>query len=147
MSNPYLTYFQSQVGKPLDSPSPLGSWLQGSVVSVTHEDLTLSFLIRKEMTNPLGILHGGAAAAIIDDVIGMTVFILNKEYVCVTVSLTIDFLDNAREGETIYAHAKVIRNGKTLVNVECKLQNHEGKLLAKATSNLVATKIPMQQPG
>ena len=93
------------------------------------------------MTNPLGILHGGSAAAIIDDVIGMTVYALGKEFAYVTVGLNIDFLDSAREGETIYAKARIVRDGRTLVNVECHLLNAAGKILAKGTSNLVVTSI------
>lgn len=142
MSNPVLHFFQSQIGKSVDqSASSLGNWLNGTFVDVKEGEMTLSFIIRKDMTNPVGILHGGAASAIIDEVIGMTVYTLGKEFVYVTVSLTVDFLDNAKEGETIYAKARVIRNGKTLVNVECQLVNEQGKILAKGTSNLVVTSI------
>jgi len=142
MSNPVLAFFQSQIGKSIhQSPSPLGNWLNGTFVEVNEGEMVLSFTVRKEMTNPVGILHGGAACAIIDDVMGMTVYALNKEFVYVTVSLTVDFLDNAKEGETIYARTKVIRNGRTLVNVECHLVNEAGKILAKGTSNLVVTPI------
>ncbi|MCU0353163.1 MAG: PaaI family thioesterase [Cytophagales bacterium] len=143
MDNRNLQFFRSQIGKAIEnSPSPLGNWLNGTFVDVNEGEMTLSFRVRKEMTNPVGILHGGAACAIIDDVMGMTVYALDKEFVYVTVSLTVDFLDNAREGETIFAKTKVIRNGRTLVNVECHLLNEAGKMLAKGTSNLVATRIP-----
>jgi uncharacterized protein (TIGR00369 family) len=142
MANPMLQFFQSQVGKSIEqSPSPLGNWLNGTFVEVQEGEMTLSFQVRKDMTNPVGTLHGGAASAIIDEVMGMSVYTLGKEFVYVTVSLTVDFLDNAREGETIYAKARVIRNGKTLINVECHLVNEAGKILAKGTSNLVATSI------
>ncbi len=142
MSNRILPYFQSQIGKSIEqSPSPLGNWLNGTFEEVAEGAMTISFRVRKEMTNPVGILHGGAASAIIDDVMGMTVYALGKEFVYVTVSLTVDFLDNAKEGETIYAKTKVIRNGRTLVNVECQLVNESGKILAKGTSNLVVTSL------
>jgi uncharacterized protein (TIGR00369 family) len=143
MSNPVLEFFQSQIGKSITtSPSALGNWLNGTFVEAKEGEMVVSFVVRKEMTNVVGILHGGAAAAIIDDVMGMAVYTLGKEFVYVTVSLTVDFLDNAKEGETIYAKTKVIRNGKTVVNVECHLVNTDGKILAKGTSNLVVTKIP-----
>ena len=142
MSNPVLQFFQSQIGKPFDhSQLSLSNWLSGTFVEVQEGALTMSFQVRKDMTNPIGILHGGAASAIIDDVIGMTAYALGKDFVYVTVSLSIDFLDNAKEGETIYAKTNVIRNGRTLVNVECQLTNESGKILARGTSNLVATTI------
>ena len=141
MDNPRIEFLKSQIGKPVDSlRSPLGNWLNGDLVSVDENEIVASFVVRKEMTNTLGILHGGAAAAIIDDIIGAAVFGLNKENIYVTVSLTIDFLDNAKEGETIFAKTKVMRSGKTLINVECHLLNTDQKILAKGTSNLVVTK-------
>ena len=143
MTNPYLAFFQSQIGNAIDqSPSQMGNWLNGTFVEVKEGEMTLSFKVRKDMTNTIGTLHGGAASAIIDDVMGMSVFTLGKEFVYVTVSLTVDFLDNAKEGETIFAKSKIIRNGRTVINVECHLLNESGKILAKGTSNMVATRIP-----
>lgn len=142
MPESILEYFQSQIGKSVEkSSASLGNWLNGTFVEVKEGEMTVSFVVRKDMTNPLGILHGGAASAIIDDVMGMTVYSLGKEFVYVTVSLTVDFLDNAKEGEIIYAKTRVVRNGKTLINVECQLTNEQNKLLAKGTSNFVATSI------
>ena len=144
MGNPRLDFLKSNIGKPVENfRSPLGNWLNGTLVAVDENEIIISFVVRNEMTNPLGILHGGAAAAIIDDVMGASVFALNKENIYVTVSLTVDFLDNAREGETIFAKTKVIRSGNTLINVECHIVNLDGKILAKGTSNLVATKYKM----
>ena len=142
MENPVLQRFQSQIGKAVEYRSEsLGSWLGGTLVAAAEGDFTLSFTVRKDMTNLVGIMHGGTASAIIDDVMGMTVYALGKEFVYVTVSLSVDFLDNAKEGETVFARARVIRNGRTLVNVECHITNGAGRILAKGTSNLVATQI------
>ncbi len=142
MDNPRIEFLKSHIGKPIENfPSPLGNWLNGTLISVHEEEIVISFKIRKEMTNPLGILHGGAAAAIMDDVMGASVFALNKDYIYVTVNLTVDFLDSAKEGEIIYAKTKVIRNGKTLINVECQIQNNDGKILVKGSSSLVVTQI------
>jgi len=142
MNNPRIEFLKSQIGKPIENfRSPLGNWLNGTLISVSEEEIVISFKIRKEMTNPLGILHGGAAAAIMDDIMGASVFALNKEYIYVTTNLNVDFLDNAKEGEIIYAKTKVIRNGKTLINVECQIQNNGGKILVKGSSNLVATQL------
>jgi acyl-coenzyme A thioesterase 13 len=140
--NPVLAYFQSQVGKSItQSPSALGNWLNGTIEEVTEGEITVAYTVRHDMTNAATTLHGGAASAIIDEVMGMAVYSLGKEFIYVTISLTVDFLDNAREGEKIWAKARVIRNGRTLINVECQLLNAEGKILAKGTSNLVVTQM------
>jgi acyl-coenzyme A thioesterase 13 len=143
-----LAFFQSQIGQPLqNSLSPFSDWLGSRLTEVGEGKITLSLLIRPEMTNPARILHGGVAAAILDDVMGMTVYTLGKEFIYVTVSLSVDFLDNAREGETIFAQSQIIRNGKTLIHAEGKLTNEAGKILVKATSNLIASRIPQPSAG
>ncbi|MBC8109868.1 MAG: PaaI family thioesterase [Verrucomicrobia bacterium] len=140
--NAMLAFFQSQIGKPVEnSVSPMGNWLNGTLVAASENEMVLSFTVRNDMTNPAGTLHGGAASAIIDEAMGMAVFALNKEFIYVTVSLAIDFLDNAREGETIVAKAQIVRNGRTLVNIGCEVTNEAGKLLAKGSSNMVVTQM------
>jgi uncharacterized protein (TIGR00369 family) len=122
-----------------NSPSPAGRWLNGVLKEVKAGELTADFSVREEMTNPMGILHGGLMAAIIDEIIGTAVFSLGQENFYSSVNLIIDFLASAKKGETITARSKVVRQGKNIVNVACEVVNAEGKLLARASSNLIAT--------
>jgi uncharacterized protein (TIGR00369 family) len=93
------------------------------------------------MTNPMGILHGGMVAAIMDDVIGATVFCLGADYFYTSVNLTIDFISSAREGDTVRAVSRIVRQGRNIVNAECSITGSGGKLLARGTSNLIMTTI------
>lgn len=121
------------------SPSPLGRWLNGTLLAVSEGTITVSFVIRDEMTNPAGIMHGGIAAAMMDEVIGMTTLTLGNEAFFAAASLNVDFLRPGRNGETIKVVAEIIRVGKTMVHVECRIYNETGKLISKATSNMVKT--------
>jgi uncharacterized protein (TIGR00369 family) len=118
------------------SPSPFGRWLNGKLIDAQPGKLVAEFIVRDEMTNPAGIMHGGAIAAIIDEIIGMTTFSLGKNGFYVAVNLNIDFLRPGKKGETVRAKTEIIRDGKSMAHAECKIFNQEGKLMAKATSNL-----------
>lgn len=133
-----LEYIQGLIGKHGQdtSPSPFGAWLNGKLITAEAGSISVEFTIRKEQTNPGGIMHGGVAAAIMDDVMGMTLFTLNKETFYVAVNLNVDFLRPGRLGETLTATSTVIRDGRTMTHCECRIFNAENKLVAKASSNL-----------
>ena len=141
MTNQVFEFFKSNIGKMFAemSPSPLGRWLNGKLVAVEEGSLTVEFVVREEMTNPGRILHGGVSAAMMDDVMGVTVFSLGRENFYTTVNLSIDYLLPAKVGDVIYAKSKVIRAGKTVINMEGEISNAENKIIAKCTSNLVTT--------
>jgi len=138
--NSRLEFFRSQIGNDLNnSISPLGRWLNGTIRAVDYGHISVEFTIREDMTNPMGILHGGSAAAIMDDVVGMMVFALGREYGYTSVNLNCDFLNAARRDELLTANAKVVRAGRNIVHCECELVTAEGKIIAKCASNLIQT--------
>ena len=145
MTNQVLEYFVLNIGKNAAemSPSPLGRWLNGKLIAVEEGSLTVEFVVREEMANPGRILHGGVTASMLDDVMGMTVFSLGRESFYTTINLSVDYLLPAKIGDSIYVKSKVIRAGKTVINMECEVRNNEHKMIAKCTSNLVATGIKM----
>ncbi|SOE21682.1 uncharacterized domain 1-containing protein [Spirosomataceae bacterium TFI 002] len=136
-----IDQFKQLIGKESkdSSPSPLGKWLNGTLLAVENGTMTVSFVIRDEMTNPAGIMHGGIAAAMMDEVIGMTTYTLGNEAFFAAANLNVDFLRPGKKGETIKVVSEIIRAGKTMVHVECRIYNQENKLISKATSNMVKT--------
>lgn len=145
MTNQVLDYFTANIGKYASemSPSPLGRWLNGKLIAVDEGSLTVEFVVREDMTNPGKILHGGTTASMLDDVMGMTVFSLGRESFYSTINLSIDYLLSAKAGDVIFVKSKVIRAGKTVINMECEVRNSEHKIIAKCTSNLVSTGVKM----
>ena len=144
MINPRLEKIQESIGKEMKgSPSPLGRWLRGRLLAAEEGSVTAEYIIREEMTNPAGIIHGGMVAAILDDLIGMTVYALGRPHFYTSVNLQVDFLLSARLGETINARTSIIRAGMTMINAAGELRNEEGALLARATSNLLRVNLPL----
>ena len=142
MDNQRLKYLQSFVGKQFTgSPSPFAHWLNGKVVSVEEKSVEFQFLVRKDMTNPVGMLHGGVISGMIDECVGVTFFVLGLEYFYPTINLNVEFFYAAKEGETVRVQTQVIKQGKTIINIKANVLNDSGKILASATSNLAVSNI------
>jgi acyl-coenzyme A thioesterase 13 len=143
-TNSRLDFFRSHIGHDMsDSVSPLGRWLNGTIRVVDYGRLVADYPIREEMTNPAGVLHGGAATAILDDLIGAMVFSLGREYAYTSVNLTIDFLHAARKGDVVTATAQVIREGKNIIHCEGRIVSDNGKIIAKCATNLIQTSVKL----
>ncbi|GMT45017.1 MAG: hypothetical protein IEMM0006_0849 [bacterium] len=120
------------------SPSPFMNWLKPVAMAAEYGSLTFEYKIREDMTNPTGNLHGGVIAGIIDDIVGTTVYSLEKSDYFVTVNMSVDYFAPAVLGDIIHAVTRVVKEGKTIINVECELWLPAKKrLLAKASSNLM----------
>ncbi len=142
MSNPIVEELKKYIGKEMtDSPSPVTRWLKGHLISVEEGEVVAEFVVREEMTNPLGILHGGAVSLIIDDIIGAAAYTLPSETHFVSVNLNVSFLNSARLNETITAKSKIVKRGRNFIHAECSLYNSRNTLIATSSSGLVVTTI------
>lgn len=119
--------------------SPAGNWLELTLEHVEKGAVTVSLLLKEEMTNPYGNIHGGMMSLLIDEAIGWAVVSLDAENHYTSLNLNVDFLYAAAMGEKLIAKSKIIRQGKKIVHAECEVFNESDVLLAKATSNLVVT--------
>ena len=139
--NKPLALFKSFIGKDsADSISPLMRWLNPNLVSAEEGELLFSYIVRKEMTNPMNSLHGGATAAIIDDNIGAAVYSLGNTHAYTTVNLSIDYFSSAKVGEKIFAKTSIIKKGNKIMNAQCEVWNEDySRMIAKGHSNLIKT--------
>jgi len=89
------------------------------------------------MTNPVKMLHGGMIAAIMDDMIGMTIFVTGIKNFYASVNLHVDFISNVRVGTAVIAKTQFVKKGQKVILAECNLCGPDNKLLARGTSNLI----------
>ena len=122
-----------------DSRSPTGNWLGVTLEHAERGAVRLSLLVKQDMTNPYGNIHGGMMSALIDETIGWSVVSLEAAQHYTSLNLVVDFLYAAAAGDRITAAATVIREGKKIIYAECSVYNASDILLAKASSNLIAT--------
>ena len=142
MSNPIIEYLKNEINKPITkSISPSSLWLKGTLLEVEKGYCSISYKIRKEMTNPVGTIQGGVMAALIDDTMGLAFYTLFQQQMFTTTNLNVNFLFGAKEGETVTVKAQVVRIGKKIANIECKVYNEKGDIITTSTSNLVVTSI------
>lgn len=138
-ANDRLKIFQSFIGKEVqNSPSNFMNWLKPTVIAAEKGSLHCSYVVRKEMTNPYGILHGGITAGIIDDLIGATVFTLDLAHAFTTVNNNIDYFAPAKEGDIITAKTSIIKQGRTIINLQCDVfLPSKNRLIARGYSNML----------
>lgn len=120
---------------------PLMDWLHAKVIEVEEGEIKMQFSTEQYMLNPIGILHGGIMATMLDEVMGAASFTLGRPTGYATINMNVDYLMPAKKGDIIYGTGKVLRAGKTILHIESKLLNIDNKVIAKATSNMIATSV------
>jgi acyl-coenzyme A thioesterase 13 len=141
-----ISYLNANLNKKIadGNPNPITTWLDGTLIKASVGSITAEFTVREDQCNHAQVMHGGIISTMLDEIMGMTLITVEIEHLYVTINLHVDFLFGAKAGEKVTAVSEVFRVGKKIANVEAKLYNAEGKLLAKGSSNLAATSIPVK---
>lgn len=140
MKTDYIQQIRENLGQPMSEYLPgFGAWLNGAVTAIDEEGhIKLAFEVRENMLNPMGAMHGGAVAGIIDEVLGFQIFLKSeKDAAYVSMTMNVDFLKGAKTGDIITGIPKVVRIGKRTANVRCDLQNQKGELVAQGVANFM----------
>ena len=89
----------------------------------------------KKLTQPFGIMHGGALFSLADGACGLALLSTMDEVIpFVTAEMKINYLEPVNSGDT-YAYGKVLREGR-VVPIEVELKNSD-RLVAKAISTYI----------
>jgi uncharacterized protein (TIGR00369 family) len=84
--------------------------------------------------NPMGTLHGGILCDIADAAMGMSyVGLITPEESFTTIELKVNFLRPFWAG-TLTARGRVLRKGRTMGLMECRITDEKRRLVAYATS-------------
>ena len=142
--NKRVEFFKNQIGKDKWAfDYPLMDWLRARVVGVNEEQLEMEFTVEAYMLNPIGIMHGGITATMLDELMGAAGFLLGRPTGYATINMHIDYLNSAKLGDILIGKGKVVRAGKTVLHAEAGLYTADGKFIAKASSNLIATSVTL----
>lgn len=134
----HLEQLRSFIGREFtDSPSPFMKWLGPVVLDTNRGAVVFQYLVSPEWLNLPGNLHGDVTAAIIDDIIGATMFTLNKPFFYSTINNVIDYFSSAMENDSIIAETSLVKEGKQFITAHCNIWNADrSRLLARGYSNL-----------
>lgn len=141
-NNVVLSMIQSTVGQPpSEFNPPFNQWLDGVLKNIDINSITAEHVVRHNMTNSAGLIHGGVISSIFDDVLGTLANAQGKDTVMVTVNLYVDFLGPAKKDDTITTTGTIVKSGNRLVNVEGIMARSDGELIASAKVNFIASNI------
>jgi uncharacterized protein (TIGR00369 family) len=118
-------------------PRPPIAWSLDFVLAEVEEGRAVFTLTPSEFHyNPIGVVHGGVAATLLDSAMGCAVHSLLPPGVgYTTLELKVNFLRAlTRDTGPVRAEAKVLHAGSRTALADAQLVDSRGKLLAHATS-------------
>jgi uncharacterized protein (TIGR00369 family) len=127
--------------------TPLHDLLGLEIVEIGDQHSVLSMPVRPEAFNSTGNLHGGAIATLIDVAAGSAAargsgFEPGRESL-VTADLHVRYLGRPH-GDTVYARAEILKSGRKLIVVECRVTDVEERLIASADFSMMI--VPLRKP-
>jgi len=111
---------------------------QGKILSfASGQSLSVVFPVSEAQTNPVGTLQGGILSSFFDDAFGMLCFAsLHKPFV--TIDMTVNFIRPVKLGWFVIIHAVFKGKGRKILLLSAEAVSGDEKLIATATSNLMA---------
>lgn len=127
-----------QKESPADIPS-IGRLLGMRFDEVEHGRIVISLDTRPDFANPLGTVHGGIAATLLDSALGCAVHTTLPAGVgYTTLELKVNYIRAAQtNGQTLTATGTVIHAGRRTATAEGKVLDEQGKLIAHATTTCI----------
>ncbi|MFB8041893.1 PaaI family thioesterase [Streptomyces hydrogenans] len=120
---------------PADIPS-IGLLLGMRFEEVEHGRVTIALDTRPDFANPLGTVHGGIAATLLDSVMSCAVHTtLPAGASYTTLELKINYIRAARpDGQTLTAAGSIVHAGRRTATAEGQVHDEQGRLIAHGTT-------------
>jgi 1,4-dihydroxy-2-naphthoyl-CoA hydrolase len=117
----------------------LPKFLGAKITKVTPGQLSAMLEVRDELITPLGTLHGGVMAALVDHVLGCVLYpLMPQGYWAATTEFKVNYLSAVRKGSLV-AESTVVSMTKRTAVVRIEVSN-DGQLacIAQGTVLIVA---------
>lgn len=114
--------------------SPMYRHMKMRVVDAEDGRSRLEMQADSSLHSLYGMLHGGAAATVLDSACGIAVgTTLEPGEICVTVDLRINYIANLKDG-LLVAEGRVIHKGRQTGVAQAELRDDDGSLVAVGMS-------------
>jgi uncharacterized protein (TIGR00369 family) len=122
-----------------DRTAYIGTMIGLSIDEVEHGEVTMSLLTRPDMANPLGTLHGGICATLLDSVMGCAIHTTLEAGVNYgTLELKVNYIRSVPvDGVKLVATAKTIHVGRKTATAEGRVYDPQGRLVAHGTTTCI----------
>ena len=133
-----LEQLRWEAGRPADTPN-IRRLLGMRFDEIDHGRVVMSLKTRPDFANPLGTVHGGIAATLLDSVLGCAVHTtLPAGAGYTTLELKINYIRPVQtNGQTLTATGTVIHSGRRTATAEGKVLDGHDKLIAHATTTCI----------
>jgi uncharacterized protein (TIGR00369 family) len=120
-------------------PPPIAAMLDMRLVEVEEGRVVFAMEPAEYQYNPLGTVHGGVTATLLDSALGCTVqSMLPSGTGYTTIELKINYVRPlTSETGTIYSEGKIIHMGGRIATAEARVTDATGKLYAHATTTCI----------
>lgn len=132
-----------KTARPHDVPS-IGRLLGMELTDVEHGRVGFTLSTVPDFANPLGTVHGGIAATMLDSAMGCAVHTTLPAGVgYTTLELKVNYIRSvATDGRTLTAEGTVIHAGRTTATAEGRVHDAAGNLIAHATTTCLILRTP-----
>lgn len=110
--------------------SPFNNFLGIKLEKFEEGSVVYSIKVTPNHKNVNQAVHGGVYFSILDSVMGATVRSVTKKPIT-TINSSVNFFSPLKDGDSMYASAKVVQLGKSIVTAEGEVRDCNGSILAK----------------
>lgn len=115
------------VAKMMDHDA-FSQWMNVEVLEIKEGYSRIKMIIRKEMVNGFGIVHGGIPFSLADSAFAFACN--NRNNLSVALDVTITFTKAVNIGDTLAAEAKEVHNGRSTGVYLISVMNQKNELVA-----------------
>lgn len=121
------------------APTGIGSLLGMRVEDIEHGSVVFSAETRPDFANPLGAVHGGICATLLDSAMGCAVHsTLEAGAGYSTLELKVNYIRSVpTDGGRLTATGTIIHVGRTTATAEGRVIDEEGRLVAHGTTTCI----------
>jgi 1,4-dihydroxy-2-naphthoyl-CoA hydrolase len=117
---------------------PFADFLGMKVIHVSRDSVVAELLVREELGNRFGILHGGAIMALADNLGGTaTIANLPDGATTATIESKTNFFAGIAVGDTARAECTPLHRGRTTMVWQTRITRGDGKLAALVTQTQI----------
>lgn len=133
-----------------ERPGPaIGKTLGFTLTSVEEGLVAFEGQASEAVLNPMGVLHGGFAATLLDSAMACAVqSTLPAGAACTSLEMKVNFVRalTAQAG-LLRAEGRIVHRGSRTATAEGRLTDPEGRLCAHGTTTLLLLGLPERSPG
>lgn len=116
-------------------------WLGIEIIEIKEGYSKIKMIVRKEMINGFGIVHGGIAFSLADSAFAFACN--NRNNLSVAVDTSINFIKPVHVDDTLIAEAKELHNGRSTGLYHISIFNQKNHLVAQFKGTCYRTNKPL----